>query len=127
MCIYDPQVIISTKRMKNGLFPYQRQLKPQLERISNQYSWEDVQRILQIQEHNSNLPSQSPFKETPQNFEKTYKRKVQGSIKKMSELEGEKSNKKQKIEEHAESEIQIEKHGSNLSKIDFSIVIEVLS
>jgi hypothetical protein len=55
--IYDPHSIISTKRTELGLVPYQHQPKPQLEMLANKVSWEDVQRILQVQEQGSIHPS----------------------------------------------------------------------
>jgi hypothetical protein len=47
--MYDPYLIITTKRMEHGTTPYGHQSKPQLEELANQESWEDVQRILQVQ------------------------------------------------------------------------------
>jgi hypothetical protein len=73
--MYDPHAIISSKRIENGLVPYQHQQKAQLELLANQDSWEDVQRILQVQEKVLDQPSKSPVTETPQQFEKIYKRK----------------------------------------------------
>jgi hypothetical protein len=79
MWIYDPHSIISKRRIEFGSIPYQHQLNPQLECLSNQDSKEDVHRIIQVQEQVSNHPSQSLMKETPQQFEKRYKRKGVGS------------------------------------------------
>ena len=60
MWIYDPHSIISIKIIELGSTPYHHQPKPQLELLANQDSWEDVQRILQVQEHSSIHKSQSP-------------------------------------------------------------------
>jgi len=57
MWIYDLHSIISKRRTKFGSIPYQHQSKQQLEMLANQDSWEDVQRILQVQEQVSNQPS----------------------------------------------------------------------
>jgi len=65
MWIYDPHSIISTKRIDLGSIPYHNQPKSQLELLANQYSLEDVQRTLQVQEHGSSHPSWSPVIEIP--------------------------------------------------------------
>jgi hypothetical protein len=92
--IYDPHSIISTRRIGFGSTPYQHQPKSQLELLANQDSWEDVQRILQVQEKVPDQPSKSPVTKTPQQFEKTYKRKGAGSAQKMSEIEEGNSTKR---------------------------------
>jgi hypothetical protein len=67
-------------------------------------SWEDVQNILQIHGKVPELPTKSPMTETPQQFEKTYKRKTVESTSKDSGTEEERSTKRQKMEALDEEE-----------------------
>jgi hypothetical protein len=62
--------------------------------------------ILQIQGKVPEQPSKSPVTETPQQFEKIYKRKTTRSTSKMSETKEERSTKRQKTEVLNEDEDQ---------------------
>jgi hypothetical protein len=64
---------------------------------------------------------------TPQQFEKTYKRKGAGSTQKMSETEEEKSTKRQKTKEHEENKDQILQDESEPLITKPTVVVEVLS
>ena len=64
-----------------------------MEELANQESWEDVQRILQVQIQDSSQSSQPPIIETPQQHEKTNKRNHFESSQIVSEVEEEKTSK----------------------------------
>jgi hypothetical protein len=86
-----------------------------------------VQRILQVQEKVPYQTSKSLVTKTPQQFEKTYKRKGVGLAQKMSETEEEKSTKRKKIEEQEEDEDQKSQNESEPLIKEPAMVIEVSS
>ena len=96
---YDTHGIISSKIISHGQSPYQHQQKEQLELLANQENQKDAQNILQIHGKSSDQSTKSPITQTPQQFEKTYKRKHLESSLKNSEIGEEESTKKQKLEE----------------------------
>jgi hypothetical protein len=101
---YDPHSVISSKRVSHGQTPYQHQQKPQVELLANQDSWEEVKNILQIHNKAPEKPLNSPVTQTPQQFEKTYKRKTAESTPKDSGTDEEGSTKRQKLEALEEEE-----------------------
>jgi hypothetical protein len=123
---YDPHLIITNKRTKMGTIPYGHHSKPQLEPLENQDSWEDVQRILQIQIQDSVHPSHSLVIETPQQHEKINKRTYSKYSPIVSELEEGKSNKKKKIEEQPEVKSQTTQSVSESSTNNVAVTIEFL-
>jgi hypothetical protein len=72
--------------------------------LENQDSWQDVLNILQIHGKAPDQSTKSPITQTPQQFEKTYKRKHSESALKSSETGEEGSSKKHKLEEIEEEE-----------------------
>jgi hypothetical protein len=86
---YDPYLIITKKILDQGTFPYGHHSKPILEELVNQESWEDVQRILQIQVQYSSHSTQPSTIKTLQQHEKTNKRTHPKSSQTISDVEEE--------------------------------------
>jgi len=87
--------VISSKRISHGYVPYQHQQKVELE-LANQDSCEKVQNNLQIYNKVHEKSFNSPVKQTPQQIEKTYKRKNTELVSKNSRIEEERSKKSKK-------------------------------